>query len=149
MDGRGMLARSPHGFTLRLDGQGIKRGGSKRVGLLCSRPQAGSGSRMDAVQIPWRLGWSGKARAASRVKPLELDYPVDLAAASRIVGPDRVLWGNLDPVGLLSQGTPDQVREQTGRLVRSLSAAGHRRFVLSSGWTSALENARPEPARDV
>lgn len=77
--------------------------------------------------------------ARSGADVLELDHQVDLAAASRIVGSDRVLWGNLDPVGLLSQGTPDQVWRQTRHLVETLTAVGHHRFVVSSGCTLALD----------
>lgn len=77
--------------------------------------------------------------ARSGADVLELDHQVDLAAASRLVGAERVLWGNLDPVGLLSQGTPDQVWQQTRRVVQTLTAAGHRRFVVSSGCTLAVD----------
>lgn len=77
--------------------------------------------------------------ARSGADVLELDHQVDLAAASPIVGSERVLWGNLDPVGLLRQGTPDQVWRRTGALVEALTAVGHRRFVVSSGCTLALD----------
>ena len=74
--------------------------------------------------------------AATGADVLELDHAVDLAGACRIVGPDIALWGNLDPVGVLSRGTPELVRRKAREAVQ---AAGHRRFVLSSGCTLAME----------
>lgn len=79
------------------------------------------------------------ALATSGAAVLELDHAVDLPAASQVVGADMGLWGNLDPVGLLAQGTPAEVRQATQGLVAAMRAAGHRRFVLSSGCTLAVE----------
>jgi uroporphyrinogen decarboxylase len=70
---------------------------------------------------------------------LEIDHKVDLAEACRTVGPAIGLWGNLDPVGLLSQGTSAQIREAVRRTLETVAACGHRRFVLSSGCTLAPE----------
>ena len=69
---------------------------------------------------------------------LEMDAAVDMAEACRIVGHDIALWGNLDPVRLLCDGTAQQVAEEVRRVVRAAEACGHRRFVLSSGCTLAL-----------
>jgi uroporphyrinogen decarboxylase len=77
--------------------------------------------------------------AGSGTDVLEIDHFVDIAEACRIVGPSLALWGNLDPVGLLSRGTPEQVKDASFRLLESVRSAGHRRFVLSSGCTLALE----------
>ena len=77
--------------------------------------------------------------AASGADVLELDHQVDLARACRAVGPKIAIWGNLDPVGLLARGTPDQVREASSRLLRVVRDGGHPRFVLSSGCTLAME----------
>ena len=77
--------------------------------------------------------------AQSGADVLELDHQVDLPGAAAITGPDIALWGNLDPVRLLSQGTPAQVRAATRALLESMAACGHRRFVLSSGCTLAVE----------
>lgn len=70
---------------------------------------------------------------------LELDHFVDLGQACRIVGPNIALWGNLDPVGVLAQGTPECVGQVARAAMESVKATGHRRFVLSSGCTLAVE----------
>ncbi|MAG94339.1 MAG: hypothetical protein CMJ48_11385 [Planctomycetaceae bacterium] len=70
---------------------------------------------------------------------LELDHAVDIRHACRIVGPDVALWGNLDPVGLLAQSTSENVRRATQCLLETVEECGHRRFVLSSGCTLAVE----------
>ena len=56
--------------------------------------------------------------ASSGADVLELDHQVNIAAACRIIGPDVAIWGNLDPVSLLVQGTPDRVRDATLDLLR-------------------------------
>lgn len=75
--------------------------------------------------------------ATSGADVLELDHQVDLANACRIVGPEIALWGNLDPVGVLQQGSVEQVRQASRRAVAAARDCGHRRFVLSSGCTLA------------
>ncbi len=80
-----------------------------------------------------------KDMAGSGAGVLEIDHQVDIAAACRLVGPDVALWGNLDPVGLLAQGSPELVERVSHRLLENLRSSGHRRFVLSSGCTLALE----------
>lgn len=83
--------------------------------------------------------------AATGADVLECDHAVDLAQACRTVGPDVTLWGNLDPVAVLAQGTPEQVRAEARKALAAVHAAGHRRFVLSSGCTLAVDT----PARNV
>jgi MtaA/CmuA family methyltransferase len=98
-----------------------------------------------ATATPVSLHICGDARrilqdmVASGADVLELDHKVDLAAACRIVGPDVALWGNLDPVSVLAQGTPARVEEAARLAVATAAACGHRRFVLSSGCTLAME----------
>ena len=77
--------------------------------------------------------------ATSGADVLELDHAVDLGKACRIVGPKVGLWGNLDPVRVLAQGTPAEVRQAARQALAQVKAAGHSRFVLSSGCTLAVE----------
>jgi uroporphyrinogen-III decarboxylase len=92
--------------------------------------------------------------AASGADVLELDHQVDIARACRTLGPEVAVWGNLDPVGLLARGTPAQVCAATKQLIRTVRSCGHRRFVVSSGCTLAMETpaanvrAMIETARD-
>lgn len=80
-----------------------------------------------------------KGMASSGADVLELDHFVDLREACRVVGPDIALWGNLDPVSLLAQSTPAAVAEAARQAVATIGSCGHRRFVLSSGCTLAME----------
>ncbi|MGC8990909.1 MAG: uroporphyrinogen decarboxylase family protein [Verrucomicrobiia bacterium] len=70
---------------------------------------------------------------------LELDWQVDIAKACKIVGPEVAIWGNLDPVAVLAHGTPADVRDAAAAVIAAVRASGHRRFVLSSGCTLAME----------
>jgi uroporphyrinogen decarboxylase len=62
---------------------------------------------------------------------LELDHFNDFAAVKRQVGSRACLEGNLDPTGVLLQGTPERVREKSLELVRVAGAGGG--LILSSG----------------
>ena len=77
--------------------------------------------------------------ATSGADVLELDYQVEMRQACRILGPHITIWGNLDPVGVLARGSVATVQEATRQLVRTMHDCGHRRFVLSSGCTLAIE----------
>jgi uroporphyrinogen decarboxylase len=98
-----------------------------------------------ATTIPLSLHICGDATrilplmAATGAAVLEIDHAVDLAAACRIVGHQTTLWGNIDPVGVLAQGTPDQVRAAAHNASTAVQAEGHPRYVLSSGCTLAME----------
>jgi uroporphyrinogen decarboxylase len=76
--------------------------------------------------------------ASSGADVLELDYPVDLARAAQSSGPGVALWGNLDPVATLLQGSPELVRQKARAAVAAVKSVGHSRFVLSSGCTLAV-----------
>jgi len=76
--------------------------------------------------------------ASSGADLLEVDHPVDLGHASRTVGSGIGLWGNVDPVGVLLEGTPAAVRQAVRAALDTVKAAGHHRFVLSSGCTLAV-----------
>jgi MtaA/CmuA family methyltransferase len=77
--------------------------------------------------------------ASSGADVLELDHAVNLEAAFRVVAPAVAIWGNLDPVRVLAQGTPEEVTSAAGKAVAAARTAGHFRFVLSSGCTLAVE----------
>jgi uroporphyrinogen-III decarboxylase len=74
---------------------------------------------------------------------LELDYPVDLAKARQLITAETAIWGNLDPVGVLAQGTPKAVRCAARQAIAAMK--DNSRFVLSSGCTLAVET----PAENV
>jgi [methyl-Co(III) methanol-specific corrinoid protein]:coenzyme M methyltransferase len=59
-----------------------------------------------------------KLLAASGADALSVDQTNNLAA-SRAEVPDVLLFGNLDPVGLISQGTPLQITEAVAGVIRS------------------------------
>lgn len=80
-----------------------------------------------------------KDMAGSGADVLEIDHNVDIAEACRRVGPDVAIWGNLDTVGVLSQGGPADVGRAVREALDAVKAAGHPRFVLSSGCTLAWE----------
>jgi len=60
---------------------------------------------------------------------VDLDFMVPLADARRRMGPNQVLLGNLDPVRVLKDGTPDGVR---AALAACHKAAGPR-YILGAG----------------
>ena len=69
------------------------------------------------------------AMAESGCDILDLDWMVDLRAAAATLGPDIPLCGNFDPVAVMLQGTPEQVRTAVGECLeaagpRGLSMAG-------------------------
>ena len=77
--------------------------------------------------------------AATGADVLEIDHLVDLREACRMVGPNVALWGNLDPVRVLAQGTASDVRRAVNDALKAVKSAGHSRYVLSSGCTLAME----------
>ena len=77
--------------------------------------------------------------ACSGADVLELDHLVDMAAACRVVPDGVALWGNLDPVGVLTQGGVDDVCGAVDRLLQTVADSGRSRFVLSSGCTLAVD----------
>ncbi len=61
----------------------------------------------------------------------ELDYKTDTVKAKTTVGQRHVLFGNVDPSGVLATGTPDLVRKATRQLMECWKPGG--RFVLNAG----------------
>jgi MtaA/CmuA family methyltransferase len=79
---------------------------------------------------------TGMASAGADI--LELDHLTDLAQACDVLDPATVIWGNLDPVAVLAQGSIDAVRQAVLAMLETMRARG-RRFVLSSGCTLAMD----------
>ncbi len=69
----------------------------------------------------------------------EFDHKTDPLIAKQTVGARHVLFGNVDPSGVLALGTPQMVREKTRQLISAWKPAG--RFVLNSG--CALPSSTP------
>lgn len=95
--------------------------------------------------LPVSLHMCGRATSVladlvqSGADVLELDQRTDMRDACRILPRETAIWGNIDPVAVLAQGTPGEVVRAANKFVEILSDAGHRRFVLSSGCTLAME----------
>jgi MtaA/CmuA family methyltransferase len=70
---------------------------------------------------------------------IEFDHEVDPGIACHEVDSRIALWGNLDPVRLLLQGTPEQVALATRKVLAAMKAGGRSNFVLSSGCTLAVD----------
>ena len=79
------------------------------------------------------------ALAQSGADVLELDQRTDMREACRVIPRNVAIWGNLDPVAVLAQGTPAGVTSAAQNFLQTMSEAEHRRFVLSSGCTLAME----------
>jgi uroporphyrinogen decarboxylase len=77
--------------------------------------------------------------AVSGADVLELDHLTDLALACRFVDPEITLWGNLDPVGVLAQGTAARVHAAARHAIETVRNHGRHRYVLSSGCTLPLD----------
>jgi uroporphyrinogen decarboxylase len=72
----------------------------------------------------------------------EVDSKIDLPTALRAIGGDVCLIGNLDPAGLLLNGTPEDVRRESKKCIAA--ARGEGGFILGTGcfvpWDTPLEN---------
>ncbi len=61
----------------------------------------------------------------------ELDYKTDAARAKATAGKGHVLFGNVDPSGVIARGSPALVREKTRELIECWKPGG--RFILNAG----------------
>lgn len=61
----------------------------------------------------------------------ELDYKTDMAQAKQKPGREHVLFGNVDPSGVLARGSVEEVRAATRRTMEAWAPGG--RFVLNAG----------------
>jgi uroporphyrinogen decarboxylase len=62
---------------------------------------------------------------------LELDYKTDPEEAQRLIGRKATFSGNIDPTGVLTRGTPEDVRKATTELLAVF--ADNPRFILNAG----------------
>jgi MtaA/CmuA family methyltransferase len=148
------LYTTSYAQALGAAGADMLSGGDSPAGLLGPRlyREVALPNEMDVVQAikseyrgPVSLHICGDAtpmladmvRAGADV--LELDHQVNLQTACRTIGPETAIWGNIDPVGILARGTPEDVEREAREVLRIIRSCGHRRFVLSSGCTLALE----------
>jgi uroporphyrinogen-III decarboxylase len=71
--------------------------------------------------------------AASGADVLELDYDVDLAHACEVLPDEIAIWGNINAVSPLYNGSPAEIRKASEEALATVQSAGRKRFVLSSG----------------
>ena len=62
---------------------------------------------------------------------LSADHAIDLAAAREIVGKTICLMGNVDPITVMWNGTPEMIRDESYKCIDAAGADG--RFILSAG----------------
>jgi len=62
---------------------------------------------------------------------IELDYQVDLAFAKNKVGKKVCIEGNIDPVSVLLNGKPNDVKREARECIKKAAKGGG--FMLSSG----------------
>jgi len=74
----------------------------------------------------------------------ELDYKTDLVKAKDTVGARHVLFGNIDPSGVIAMGSAAQVREATRQLMNVWKSGA--RFILNAG-CAIPPNTPPENVR--
>jgi len=80
-----------------------------------------------------------KTMAESGADVLEMDQRTDMRDACEIIPRNIAIWGNLDPVAVLAHGTPQDVVRAAKEYIGIMNAVEHKRFVLSSGCTLAME----------
>lgn len=61
----------------------------------------------------------------------EIDYKTDAELAKRTIGREHVLFGNIDPSGVVGRGTVQQVREASRQLIEKWKPGGG--FILNAG----------------
>lgn len=71
------------------------------------------------------------AQAATGISALSVGPGADMAAVKREVGGKVCIMGNLDPIGVLLYGTPDDVRRESIRIMETGKQDGG--FIFSSG----------------
>ncbi|HEX7593324.1 MAG TPA: uroporphyrinogen decarboxylase family protein [Anaerolineae bacterium] len=78
-----------------------------------------------AIESPRVLSVCGDTNAIVRdlaacgADAISVDQRNDLARTQRLLGADAILFGNFDPVGVLSHGTPEQVTQSVAAIARA------------------------------
>lgn len=88
--------------------------------------QAGAVPRL---HICGNTSWILEHMAQSGADIIDLDWMVDLSAAKNIFGDGPVICGNMDPVGVMLQGTPETVEQS----VKQCLEAGGPRCISMAG----------------
>jgi uroporphyrinogen decarboxylase len=94
-------------------------------------------TRSQASGLPYTLHICGNTdrilepMKSTGVDAVEIDYKTDAALACRTLQGQTTFIGNLDPVGLLTSGTPAHVQAATEELLEIF--AGNHRFILNAG----------------
>ncbi len=68
---------------------------------------------------------------------LEFDHHIPIAEAFDLAGREVSLWGNIDPVTVLFNGSREEVKETTREIISEVKNIQSPKFVLSSGCTLA------------
>lgn len=151
---RGLEFAAAYGHALADAGADMLSGGDSPAGLLGPKLYSEVALPFEtrlvsmlkaATELPVSLHICGNATpvlsamVSTGADVLELDYRVPMAEAIRCVGDGITIWGNLDPVSVLAQGTVEQVRQASIDLIHTIKQHSHRRFVLSSGCALAME----------
>jgi uroporphyrinogen decarboxylase len=68
---------------------------------------------------------------------MEIDHQVSIGKAWEKVGDRVALWGNIDPVAVLLQGSSHEVSSSVRGLMSEVKDIGCHKFILSSGCTLA------------
>lgn len=98
-----------------------------------------------------------KAQAATGVSALSVGPGADLAAVKREIGGKVCILGNVDPIGVLLYGSPEDVRRETARVMNTGKQGGG--YIFNSGemvpkdvpeenMTAMIETARESGSRE-
>jgi MtaA/CmuA family methyltransferase len=81
------------------------------------------------IRVPYFLHICGNTNrhidvlAETGAQGISVDAMVDMRMASRILGPETAICGNISASGALLQGTPEEVRRTTAEMLESMSGA--------------------------
>lgn len=109
-------------------------------------------SRAHEQKLPYALHICGytdsilKLMLETGSDAFELDYKTDAGAACEAFQGKATFIGNIDPVGTLVHGTPEEVAEATEKLIKQFE--GNPRFILNAG-CAIPAGAAPENIREM